>query len=94
MYPRLVGLPCILRVKEFAYFVLMLLGRHLALETGALCRTGALREIEDQRVHVKRRTLPEAMHLPRFSQLILCNPTCLGDNKMCAVAFPSKQMLC
>lgn len=33
------------------------------------------------------------MHVLRFGQSILCNPTGLKHNRLCAVAFPSRKLL-
>lgn len=53
----------------------------------------ALRETEDRKLHVRRGSLPETVHVLRFGHSVLCNPTGLRDNKMCAVGFPSRRLL-
>ena len=54
---------------------------------------GAMREREERSYRVERGTLPEKVHVLMYGQAVLCNPTGLRDNKLCAVAFPSKPLL-
>lgn len=37
--------------------------------------------------------MPSTLHVLRLGHSVLCNPTGLSDNKMCAVAFPSRPLL-
>jgi hypothetical protein len=50
-------------------------------------------EREERSYRVKRGGLPASVHVLEFGQGILCNPTGMQDNKLCAVAFPSKPLL-
>lgn len=53
----------------------------------------AMHETEDRKLHIRRGTLPETVHVLRFGQSILCNPTGLQDQKVCAIGFPSRGLL-
>ncbi|GAQ91641.1 hypothetical protein KFL_008240020 [Klebsormidium nitens] len=53
----------------------------------------AFREREERSYRVKRGQLPARVHVLEFGQAVLCNPTGMRDNKLCAVAFPSKPLL-
>ncbi|GAQ92874.1 hypothetical protein KFL_011760040 [Klebsormidium nitens] len=53
----------------------------------------ALREMEQRRYTVQRGRLPEQLHVLRMGRSVLCNPTGLRDDKLCAVAFPSRELL-
>jgi hypothetical protein len=53
----------------------------------------ALKEMEQRRYTVQRGRLPEKLHVLRMGRSVLCNPTGLRDDKLCAVAFPSRELL-
>jgi hypothetical protein len=53
----------------------------------------AFGEREQRSYQVKRGQLPARVHVLEFGQTVLCNPTGMRDNKLCAVAFPSKPLL-
>jgi hypothetical protein len=53
----------------------------------------AMREREKRSYRVQRSTLSEKVHVLMYGHSILCNPTGLRANKLCAVAFPSKPLL-
>jgi hypothetical protein len=53
----------------------------------------ALKEMEQRRYTVQRGRLPEKLHVLRMGRSVLCNPTGLRDDKLCAVAFPFRELL-
>lgn len=53
----------------------------------------AFKEKEERAYRVRRGALPSKVHVLRSGHAILCNPTGMQDNKLCAVAFPSKPLL-
>jgi hypothetical protein len=61
--------------------------------TDRAMRPIALREMEQRRYTVERGRQPEKLHVLRMGRSVLCNPTGLRDDKMCAVAFPSRELL-